>query len=116
PEGLEGETADFLYLEFDDSSFTELLTSTEAGALSKYFFRAIKNPNQLVHLSYVDDDGEEYSISCQLLGGKLLIPLGGGTHWLLHCHASISLQLTDADTNLALPKIEKLEFLQLRDL
>ncbi len=116
PEGLEGETADFLYLEFDDSNFTELLTSTEAGALSKYFFRAIKNPNQLVHLSYADDDGEEYSISCQLLSGKLLIPLGGGTHWLLHCHASISLQLTDADTNLALPKIEKLEFLQLRDL
>jgi hypothetical protein len=80
------------------------------------------NPDKLVKIIYSDDKGAAHSTICFLQKGKLLIPLGSGSRWLLHKHSYIDIKLVALQKNGEIKsinskndiKIKNIRFLKLK--
>lgn len=120
---LYGNDADFIYLEFDgmDQNYDYTLfgysyeVSQAADGLCKYFMHKSYNTGMTVKASWTDDDGNSYSVDCTMGEGKLLIPLGAGSKWLLNKHDSLTLTVYQDRAQIELPTISDLRFLKLRE-
>lgn len=121
---LKGEDADFLYLALDDSgdSYHYILVdqifnavqpdpSKAAAALMK----RVNNPDVRLWLSWTDDEGSEHSMKCDLGRGKLLLPLGSGSGWLLNSHDGLKITMEKDGEALPLPAIREMRLLKLRE-
>lgn len=117
---LNGEDADFIYLEFDgmeqEFEYTSAYSNEEVtGKLLRYFMRRKYNPGKQVEIRWLDDDMESHSMTCEMEKGKLLIPIGAGLRWLYHDHTMIQLSVTQGDTEVQIPEITQMKFLKLRE-
>ncbi|MBR3525537.1 MAG: hypothetical protein IKO11_06785, partial [Lachnospiraceae bacterium] len=121
---LKGEDADFHYIALDDSgdSYHYILVdqifnavqpdpSKAAAALMK----RVNNPDVRLWLSWTDDEGSEHSMKCDLGRGKLLLPLGSGSGWLLNSHDGLKLTMEKDGEALPLPAIREMRLLKLRE-
>ena len=122
--GMQGEDADFLYIDFDnsDGTYENILidhifdavqedTSDFATALMK----KDHNPGKTVRLSWEDDNGEMHGMNCSFGQGKLLIPLGSGAGWLLNSHSDIDISAQYNGESIELPAIKEYRLLKLRE-
>ena len=123
---LYGNDADFLYLDIEnDMNYDYEIFDTAYGIpqgsanslLCRFVMKKVYNPGENMTVSWTDDNGGEHDMSCVLFRGKLLIPLGGGSGWLLNDHDRISLKMADDEGNtLEIPGLENVRFLKLRDI
>lgn len=120
---IDGDEADFLYLEFDgvldDFDYVQFDASGEhvvkATKLSRPLLKKSWNLGKKVALEWEDSAGEVHGVRCDLSKGKLLVPLGAGKNWLLNNHDNLKISLLDNDEVTQLPKISHMEFLKLRE-
>ncbi|MBP5608438.1 MAG: hypothetical protein J6X66_09265 [Lachnospiraceae bacterium] len=121
---VKGEDADFLYLEFDNSAgvYDHMLSDhifdmvyDEPSAFAAPLMRKDHNPGKTVIISWVDDDGTSHDMNCSFGQGKLLIPLGSGSGWLLNSHGNISIRAGYYEEQTALETITKCRLLKLRE-
>lgn len=120
---IEGDEADFLYLEFSglDESFLytqfnlygEMVQTPDA--LSKYFMKKSYHPGMQVVVSWRDDQGKEHSMNCDMCRGKLLIPLGSGLKWLLNRHSGLSVSVLQNFEEISVPELREARLLKLRE-
>ena len=121
-----GNDADFLYLDIaNDMNYDYKLFNisyaikqeTDNDPFSRYVMKKDYNPGENVIVKWIDDAGRVHDMTCSLYRGRLLIPLGGGSGWLLNDHDRISISMADDEGNaLEMPQIEKVRFLKLREL
>jgi hypothetical protein len=74
------------------------------------------NPGKIVTINWLDDEGESHSEMCLLSKGKLLVPLGSGSEWLLNNHNTISIVLQEDGEVVSVPEIKTAKFLKLREI
>lgn len=119
---IDGDDADFLYLEFD--GMTEhykyyLYNKTEyeqaPGPIFKLFTKKHYNPEDVVIVTWTDDNGEAHRMSCSMGKGKLLIPLGAGVKWLLHDHDSLTITAARNNEQITVPELVNAKLLKLRE-
>lgn len=120
----DGAEADFLYLEF-----AEMNKSYEFN-VHNYIYRWMVegrfieklvnkdfNPGVFVRISWLDENLCECSVNCEMNNGKLLIPLGSGTDWLLYPHDSLNVSLFTSSGELDyVPELQSVKLLKLRTL
>ena len=123
---IDGDEADFLYLEFpeykEDVSYILLgysddtvLENVEDHPLLKKLAKKDYNRGEIVSIIWSDEEGAMHRMHCNIDEGKLLIPLGAGRGWLLNGHSEIRIQLTKDNEIVALPEIMNVRFLKLRE-
>lgn len=123
PGPLNGNNADFLFLEFDDadSSFEYTLYDLKGEVIqysSGYRTNLMKksyDPALSVNVFWYDNNGDSHNMLCNLGERKLLIPLGAGSQWLLNEHNGIAVQLFDNGVQTELPGLKEIRFLKLRE-
>lgn len=107
-DNIYGEDADFVYLEFDipldnyDCSLHEIFDMVPVKGkcnFTKPFVIHNYNSDKIVKIIYSDNMNRKHSITCFLQKGKLLIPLGSGSRWLLHKHSFIDVQILKIQKN-----------------
>ena len=121
---VNGNDADWLYLEFagvedtyryilfdheEETTVDPELFGFAAGLLKKDY-----NTDMSVHVVWSDENGAEYSISCLMQEGRLLIPLGAGRNWLLQDHVGLRIEVTQNWKPAAMPEITGIRLLKLR--
>lgn len=125
-EAVDGDEADFLYLEFagmDENYEYTLFDSndfyvqdTEKEPFLKYLTKKDYNRGVTVNVSWTGEEGAVYGMSALMGRGKLLLPLGGGRGWLLNSHSDITVSVTGQDgQNIPVPEMVNLKFLKLRE-
>lgn len=122
-EQVDGSLADFLYIELfhnsDNFQYTLFNLSGETEQTSTQLGRCLMkknyNPGVDVIVRWQDDYGEVHSMRCALSKGKLLIPLGSGSKWLLHEHKSITISAEMNGEEIVLPDLLKIQLLKLRE-
>ncbi len=123
---IDGQEADFLYLEFadplhgdrqvlDDVWKSRFIPQGE-GPVYRYFTRKHYNYGKYVTVGWLDDEGKERSLRCAMGKGKLLLPLGSGSNWLLHKHSRLTVGVDERGRPVAVPAIKKAQLLRLRRL
>ena len=120
---IDGDEADWLYIEFADMDKDYEYISydyskevkQEPDPLSKYLMKKDYNPGEFVLITWTDDIGETNSIRCRMGKGKLLIPLGAGRNWLLHDHDSFSVSVERDGVQAEVPTIIDVQMLKLRE-
>lgn len=123
---VNGSDADFMYLEFADTdrnfdytlfSITDsIVQNTEGTGFLKYLMKKDYNRGYTVAVYWNGEDGNTYSMNCDLSHGKLLIPLGSGRCWLLNDHTELSIALLNENgETVRVPEIADIEFLKLRE-
>lgn len=123
---IDGDEADFIYVEFDNLTNDVGYVQTDnnniyqikigKGSLSHYLLKEEYNPGEEVTLYWFDENGEKHSITCDMDEGKLLIPIGSGTGWLLNEHSSLYLEVTRNGETIEAPTIANVDFLKLREI
>lgn len=123
---IDGQEADFLYLEFEnplrgarqvvDDIWNRKFIPRGAGPVYKYLTRTHYNYGRFITVSWLDDEGKKHSQRCEMGKGKLLIPLGAGSGWLLHRHDRLSVAADDWGKEIAVPSIKETKLLKLRQL
>lgn len=125
PQPIQGEDADFMFIEFKDPGQNFQYYTLEpqgpkrqkkpdqlaARLMKKYY-----NEDTTVIISWDADNQKTYSMEAKIGNGKLLIPLGTGRGWLLnqHDHLRIAVMKDGKETDIsALPEIR---FLKLREI
>ncbi len=121
---IQGEDADFLYIEFDnsDGSYDNILidhifdavqddTSAFATALMKRDY----NPGKTVRISWSDDAGNSHLLNCDFGRGRLLIPLGCGAGWLLNSHDGVNVNMQYYGEDITVSPIKEYRLLKLRE-
>ena len=122
-DAVDGEEADFMYVEFSDMGQDFVYTlfdlngeqERSGGLLAKYLMKKNYCPGMQVAVSWEDGEGQEHSMHCAMQQGKLLVPLGAGEKWLLHPHTDLRISVTRDGQQSEVPKIAKLRFLKLRE-
>lgn len=125
-EAVDGDEADFLYLEFagmeEDYEYilfdytNSYVQDTEKEPLLKYLTKKDYNRGVTVNVSWTGEEGAVYGMSALMGRGKLLLPLGGGRGWLLNSHSDITVSVTGQDgQNIPVPEMVNLKFLKLRE-
>jgi len=123
---IDGDQADFIYIDFGDltTDYKYIMygingTSVDIDATSygwaKSLLRKDYNPDTVVTLTWTNDAGQEYDIYCAMDEGKLLIPIGSGTGWLLNSHSSFTIRITENGNEVTVPAINDIRFLKLRE-
>lgn len=123
-ESLNGEDADFLYLELDipdeDIEYTlydldgeEIQTSP---GIAKYLMEKREHFHEHITVSWYDEFQNPYSMTCSMENGKLLIPLGAGKKWLLHAHDKIEIAAYHNGELIPFPKTKTIQWLKLKEL
>lgn len=121
---LYGNDADYLYLEFSgigDNYVNTLYDTnqeyTEDGtSLHKLLMKKTYNSGMKVLVTWTDEFGEVRGIYSNMSKGKLLIPLGANSSWLLENHDSITISVLQDDTIIDTPEITDIRFLKLREI
>ncbi|MDE7312662.1 MAG: hypothetical protein K2N87_13750 [Eubacterium sp.] len=123
-ETLNGEEADFIYLTFDgmDQNFDYILfnhsedaVQTDLTAWNQKLMKKDYNRGISVCVSWTDERGTEHSLHCSMGRGKLLIPLGSGSGWLLNGHDGIKITVWKDGEMIPSPKISEIRLLKLRE-
>lgn len=121
---INGDEADFLYLEFAgmEQNYTYILFDHQGDTIQEipsWFSRQLMkkdyNRGMSVIVSWADDEGTRHSMNCNMGRGKLLIPLGSGTGWLLNRHDSITVTVKQGEDSIQIPDITKAELLKVRE-
>ncbi len=120
---IDGDEADYLYLDFGEHKdkynykqlYSDEIINAEQYGLLKYFFKKDYNPDTYVEVSWVDNYGRNQKITCNLDEGKLLIPLGARTGWLLNDQSSIKITLLGEEDFIRNLDIKNIRFLKLRE-
>lgn len=127
---INGSDADFVYIEFENMDnnpdYTlfnlsdSVIQDAEGSKLVKYVLKYLMkkdyNRNLTVVVSWNGEDGNTYSMNCSMSHGKLLLPLGGGSGWLLNNHSNISISVfNEYGEMVEVPEIYRLEFLKVRE-
>lgn len=125
-DSFSGENLDYMYLEFVDShpirkyQLFDLFSARifDRDDFSRIFYKKIYNPDIRVKIAYnVAGDDREFAITAAFSKGKLLIPLGAGSRWLLNTHSKFKISVYDNKGNPITSKIlRKVELLHLREL
>lgn len=121
---LYGENADFLYLELDipdeDTEYTLYDLDGEevqnSSGISKYLFEKREHFHEYIIVSWYDEAQNQYSMTCSMENGKLLIPLGAGKKWLLHGHDKIEISAYHNEELMKLPIPKTIQWLKLKEL
>ena len=122
-ETIDGDDADFLYLEFADIEkdiqhilydFSGDYAQPEGSSIIP-FTKERENPDKTVLINWADDNGGIHRMFCALGNGKLLIPLGAGERWLLQHHDGVIISLVRGEEELDLPEISSAKLLKLRE-
>lgn len=119
-----GNDADYLYLEFPNieklylSSLYDLNGEyvKDGTSIDKLLMKQIYNPGMKVLVTWADEEGEVRGIYSNMSKGKLLIPLGANSSWLLENHDSITISVLQDDTIIDTPEISDIRFLKLREI
>ncbi len=119
-----GNDADFIYLEFKgmDSEYTYALEDKHMDenlenpkGPFKYMMKKIYNPGTVVKVEWTDNDGNTHSMESNMGKGKLLIPLGAGSRWLLDDHNEIRVSVRKDGNEDIVPEISECRLLKLRE-
>lgn len=127
---IDGDEADFLYLEVGNLSNQVSHVALNQGAeepidisgyeYGKALFKEKNNPDDSISIVWSDEQGHLYTMNCEMDEGKLLIPLGAGKGWLLNNHGDIRItqfkMLYDYKQTIEIPQIVNLKFLKLREI
>ena len=122
-EMIDGDEADFVYLEFCgmDQNYDYILFDhiadevLDEGPIGNLLLKKDYNRGMTVVVSWEDEKGDTHTMNCLMGQGKLLIPLGGGSCWLLHKQKGLTLSVFQNDVPIPLPEINKICFLKLRE-
>lgn len=122
-DAVDGEEADFMYVEFSDMEQDFVYTlfdlngeqERSGGLLAKYLMKKNYCPGMQVAVSWEDGEGQEHSMYCAMQQGKLLVPLGAGEKWLLHPHTDLRISVTRDGQQLEVPQIAEIRFFKLRE-
>lgn len=123
---VNGSDADFVYVEFEgmDKNFDYTLFNlgdvivqdTQNLKFGKYLMKKDYNRNLTVVINWMGEDGNTYGMNCAMSHGKLLLPLGGCRCWLLNNHSGLRVTvLNEHGESVAVPHINTIEFLKLRE-
>ena len=122
---VNGEDADFLYVEFGNlvDEVDYILYNLDAGYIinkdkyrfGKYLMKKEYNSNLFVVVAWMDENGDEHSMKCNMDEGKLLIPLGSGRGWLLNNHSDLKIYVMQGEHMIPVPSIVDIELLKLRE-
>lgn len=123
-EAINGDDADFLYIAFgnaiNDYQYGlfghDGFEPQENPGIFKSFYRKEANKEIYVQVIWYDDNETEHVIYCSFVNGKLLIPLGAGSNWLLNKHSDIYINIFGKAGDDFDPYIEEIELLKLREL
>lgn len=122
-EPLAGSEADFLYLEFEgmdeDVSYAMLgkghkTEPVEVKGIGKKFVNEIYNDGVSVEVTWVSEDNVPSKMTCNMCKGKLLIPLGSGSGWLMDEHDGIDICVIKGGKVERLPEVKECRFLKIR--
>lgn len=112
---IDGDDADFIYLEFAnmDASYDNILfnlsdsiVQVEETPCMKGLLKKDYNRGQTVVISWKGEDKAAHSIHCFMGQGKLLIPLGGASGWLLNSHSELNIRVVNENEEaLAVPEL-----------
>lgn len=123
---IKGWEADFIYLEFDnmDKNFVyavddwyynhPAIIKDKNIPIKKYFVQKIYNPYTRIHLSWTDHKNKKVKAQIDIGDGHLLIPIGAYSDWLLNEHKDLYIYTSQKLKPTEMPKLNKIEFLQLR--
>ena len=121
---LDGDQADFIYIEFanmdkkyDYTLFSyddEYVYDVKDTLLTKYLMKKSYNMGMNVVLEWQDDDGESHRMSCRMDEGHLLIPVGAGKGWLFDSHDNLKIMVTQDDETIEVPEIKEIRMLKVR--
>lgn len=118
-QAVDGDEADFLYLEFsglpDTVSYSLYDLTQETADGSSFLTRERYNADMTVIVTWTDDEGAEHTMSMDMCKGRLLIPLGAGKGWLLNSHDSIEISVQQNGTEIVVPDISEAAMLKLRE-
>ena len=125
-ETINGDEADFIYIEFEDvdkdfeytlfSYDDEYVYDVKDTLLTKYLMKKSYNIGMNVILEWQDDDGESHQMSCRMDEGHLLIPVGAGKGWLFDSHDSLKVMVTQDDEIIEVPEIKDVRMMKLREI
>ena len=118
---IDGDEADFLYLEFDmnkDYIYTlyGLLaeyTPWKESVIDRFILKRNYNADMLLQIRYFDNSGKEQSLTCDFGRGSLLIPMGASAKWLLNDHSEMTMYAFKGGSYVPLPEIKTMKFLKL---
>lgn len=122
-EPLDGNVADYLYLEFSglDQNFRYTLydmageQEQDGDFLAKLLMKKNYNPGVQVTVQWSDENEEQHTMNCAVNQGKLLVPLGAGAKWLLNKHTYLYISVTKDGQQITLPNISDIRFFKLRE-
>ena len=123
-EEFDGDDADFMYIEFEGLSenFDYALYSyhdpvfyTDESKLAHSLMKKIYNDDMTVTVTWTSDTSEEFSMTCNMDEGKLLLPLGAARGWLLNNHSYVAITVKQNDEVIAMPNIADIKMLKARD-
>lgn len=123
-ESFDGDTADFLYLDFADMETNYEYTlynlsgefAQKESSPEKFLMKKNYNPNMTVQIRWQDDNKETHTINCKMSKGKLLIPLGAGAKWLFNQHNNISIYVYQSGNEITIPTISEIRMLKLQEI
>lgn len=125
PEESRGKDMDFLYLEFDQLAndyqliqfgWHDEYIQESTGTVFDNLYSKWYNPDMFVVLSWQNETGDYYGISCWVDKGQLLIPLGMGSGWLMNKHSQLEIFLVKDGNMVPIPDIADIRFLKLREI
>ena len=122
-EAFDGDTADFIYIEFNNMDINyEYTLFNLAGEIAqpdskwgKYLMKKNYNPNMSVCIEWEDDNKETHTMRCLMNKGKLLIPLGAGLKWIYNQHNYIKISVYQGENEIMVPSIQNIRMLKLRE-
>lgn len=119
---VNGEDVDYMYIDFqldkDDLSYSKynmggLIPASKSNP-AKIFYKKTINRDVQVEITYdVEGESSKPKIICAYSKGKILVPLGSGKNWLLNKHLKLSISVKK-NNNILLPKLNRIDLLQLR--
>lgn len=124
-EPMDGDQADFAYVELETENpsvqyglvpyvwgpFHAMDASDE---ISKHLMAKKDNYGKILKVSWLDDEGQEHAFLMDFGQGKLLVPLGAGSGWLLNHHDRIRLECLEDNKPIPIKAVDHVEFLKLR--
>lgn len=124
-EPMDGDQADFLYVELEiENPAVQYGLITDGGGpfrvldasneISKQLMFRRNNLGKILKVSWLDDDGQEHAFQMDFAQGKLLIPLGVGPGWLLNSHDRIRLECLEDKKTIPIKAVDRVEFLKIR--
>ena len=123
-EEFDGNDADFMYIEFEGVadnfdyalySYHDPVFYPNESSIAHSLMKKIYNDDMTVTVTWTSDTGEEFSMTCNMDEGKLLLPLGAARGWLLNNHSDVMISVSQNDEVIAMPEISDIKMLKLRE-